>query len=512
MLLFRQNQQLPAPLGLDGIEWPIFALNDGRLHWIMAEKASDAALLTRQVIGNMAAGQRAAMIADAARQRHALADLPADAGPGELLALTLTPDHFEAMLQRLDSELDRSGNMRTRYILLNLPTQAWERLAGPRLSSWLTRIGAWLLERRATLLIISDGVSDALSEGLLRLSHCLAGFASLTQTPSGTRLYLHHWQNERGMTSARQFALRHQADGFQLTACGELGEVLEHPDQGRFYAERSVLEGVHNLSTQWRLFESRAALLTHAETARAASILFAITDNEQVDQLAHQLNGLRRTCGNQLKLIIRETAPCLRYRDEQLLLAGGASLVVPFGTSLPRFLTMVESAQGHIWQRQLSDIDASLDKLKPLPLRGQLSPRRFAEAAQEMWAGSTTGEIVHQLVRLQPVPGLSLEQVLGQAHLRRNGDIACIVEKALYLFLFACRAESLEAALDNIFGVTWQELFLGLEQLADLEPLSGPGFHGETLSLPGNETLVNEPGPGRQLQPRPLTLSLVTQP
>ena len=344
-----------------------FALNDGRLHWIMAEKASDAALLTRQVIGNMAAGQRAAMIADAARQRHALADLPADAGPGELLALTLTPDHFEAMLQRLDSELDRSGNMRTRYILLNLPTQAWERLAGPRLSSWLTRIGAWLLERRATLLIISDGVSDALSEGLLRLSHCLAGFASLTQTPSGTRLYLHHWQNERGMTSARQFALRHQADGFQLTACGELGEVLDHPDQGRFYAERSVLEGVHNLSTQWRLFESRAALLAHAETARAASVLFAITDNEQVDELAHQLNGLRRTCGNQLKLIIRETAPCLRYRDEQLLLAGGASLVVPFGTSLPRFLTMVESAQGHIWQRQLSDIDASLDKLKPLP-------------------------------------------------------------------------------------------------------------------------------------------------
>ena len=134
------------------------------------------------------------------------------------------------MLRRLDSELDRSGNMRTRYILLNLPTQAGAPCR-PRLC-WLTRIGAWLLERRATLLIISDGVSDALSEGLLRLSHYLAGFASLTQTPSGTRLYLHHWQSERGMTSARQFALRHQADGFQLTACGEFGEVLEHPDQG----------------------------------------------------------------------------------------------------------------------------------------------------------------------------------------------------------------------------------------------------------------------------------------
>lgn len=512
MLLFRQNQQLPAPPGLGGIEWPIFALNAGRLHWIMAEKASDAALLTRQVVGNMEANQCAALISDDTRQRRVLAEVAADAGPGELLALTLIPDHFEAMLQRLGSELDRSGNMSTRQILLNLPTQTWERFAEPRLADWLMRIGAWLLERRATLLIISDGLSDTLSERLLPLSHCLAGFASLGQTPSGTRLYLHHWQSDRGMTSARQFSLRHQVDGFQLSASGELGEVPEHPDQGRCYAERSVLEGVHNLSTQWRLFESRAALLAHAETARAASILFAITDNEQVDELAHQLNRLRRTCGNQLKLIIRETAPCLRYRDEQLLLAGGASLVVPFGTSLPRFLTMVESAQGHIWQRQMSDIDASLDKLKPIPLRGQQSPRSFAEAVQEMWAGSATGDIVHQLLRLQPVRGLSLEQVLSQAHLRRTGDIACIVDKALYLFLFACRAESLEAALDNIFGVTWQELFLGLEQLIDLEPLSAPGFQDDALSLPRNETLVSDPTPDRQLQPRPLILSLVTQP
>ncbi|MEB2325474.1 MAG: cellulose biosynthesis protein BcsE [Pseudomonas sp.] len=511
MFLF-QNQQIPDSPGLDGIEWPFLALNDGRLHWIMAEKASDAALLIRQVVGNMEASRRAAMISDDTRQRRVLNELPADTGPAELLVLTLAPGHFAAMLKRLESELDRAGNMRDRLILLNLPTQIWERFAQPRLAAWLARIGVWLLERRASLLIISDGLSDALSESLHTLSHCLAGIASLSQTPSGTRLYVHHWQSERGMTSARQLALRHRDDGFQLSASGELGELLEHPDQGRFYAERSVLEGAHNLSTQWRLFENSAALVQHAETARAASILFAITDNEQVEELAHRINRLRRVCGNQLKLIIREMAPCLRYRDEQLLLAGGATLVVPFGTLLPRFLTMIESVQGHIWQRQLSDIDSSLDKLKPLPLRGQQSPRAFAEAVREMWAGSATGEIVHQLVRLQPVPGLSLEQVLSQTHLRRNGDIACIADKALLLFLFACRAESLEAALDNIFGVAWQELFLGLEQLTELDALSGPSFQEQALWSPGHEAANNEPAPGRRLQPRPLTLALVARP
>ena len=71
MLLF-QNQQIPDSPGLDGIEWPFLALNEGRLHWIMAEKASDAALLTRQVVGNMEASRQAAMISDDTRQRRVL--------------------------------------------------------------------------------------------------------------------------------------------------------------------------------------------------------------------------------------------------------------------------------------------------------------------------------------------------------------------------------------------------------------------------------------------------------
>lgn len=499
----------PASLGLD-IDSGILMLSDGRVQWVMVEQESDAALLTQQFIQRLDPRHQAVAVCSDARNKHLIAKLDADSGPSELRCLALSSRHFVDFLKRPCSELDRAGNMRGRCIVLALPTAIWEAFGERALITWFETMHTWLLERRATLLIVSEGICDAVTDRLRRLSHALSGFASLGRTAVGPRLFLHFWNSSRGIISAREYPLVFQSGGLRMAASTEIDARIEHPDQGRVHAERSVLDGAQNLPVQWRLFQNRSELFQHALASRAASVLFAIAKNDQVEDLAHQLNQLRRSCGNQLKLIVRETAPCLRYRDEQLLLTGGASLVVPFGTSLPRFLTLVESVQGHVWQRQLKDIDTNLDELKPLPLRGQQSPLGFAEAVLEMWPSSASGEIIHQLIRLQPVPGLSLEQVLSQTRLRRNGDIACIADQALHLFLFACRAESLEAALGNIFGVKWQELFVGLEQLTDLDFLSRPEFQNDASpmvgSTPSDEGSAAKPK--QPFSPRPLRLSL----
>ncbi|KJH79667.1 MULTISPECIES: BcsE family c-di-GMP-binding protein [Pseudomonadaceae] len=502
----------PASLGLD-IDRGALTLSVGRVQWVIVEQASDAALLSQQVIEAFGPHHQAVLVSDDARQKSLLAKLPADSGPSELLCLTLASSHFTAFLKRLGSELDRAGDMRGRCILLTPPTTVWDRFGERTIATWLEKVSRWLIERQATLLVISDGVCDGLSERLSQLTYSLAGYASLNRTPLGPRLFLHFWNGGQGITSARELHLQYRPDGFRVAASSDIEPTIEYPDQGRIHAERSVLDGAQNLSVQWRLFENRNELFQHALAARAASVLFAITKNEQVEDLAHQLNQLRRSCGNQLKLIVREIAPCLRYRDEQLLLTSGASLVVPFGTSLPRFLTLVESVQGHLWQRQLKDIGVNLDELKPLPLCGQQSPLGFAEAVREMWPSSATGEIIHQLIRLQPVSGLSLQQVLSQTRLRRSGDIACIADKALHLFLFACRPESLEAALSNIFGVRWQELFVGLEQLTDLDPLSRPSFQSDASPMPSSTPVAASAGePKQPFHPRPMRLSLEARP
>ena len=502
----------PASLGLD-IDRGALELSRGHVQWVVVEQEGDAAQLSHQFIQRLDSGQMAVSVSGDGRHERLVSKLTAHSGPGELRCLALSSRHYVSFLKRACSELDRAGDMRGRCILISLPTAVWDELGEQSLNAWLDKLRTWLVERHATLLIISNGICDGLSNRLGRLTHALSGFASLSRTAVGPRLFLHFWNASEGLVSARDFHLLVQSDGLRVADSTDIEPLIEYPDQGRINAERDVVEGAQNVPAQWRLFSSRSELVQHSLASKAASILFAITKNDQVEDLAHQLYQLRRTCGTQLKLIVRETAPCLRYRDEQLLLTGGASLVVPFGTSLPRFLTLLESVQGHVWQRQLKDFDTQLDELKPLPLRGQQSPLGFADAVREMWPHSATGEIIHQLVRLQPVSGLSLEQVLSQARLRRNGDIACIADKALYLFLFACRAESLEAALSNIFGVKWQELFVGLEQFTDLDSLSRADFLSDAAPISGSapSSDVITAKPRQPFSPRPLRLSLEAQ-
>ncbi len=206
---------------------------------------------------------------------------------------------------------------------------------------------------------------------------------------------------------------------------------------------------------------------------------------QRLDSLARQLHHLRQLRGNALKLVVREMAPTLRYQDEQLLLACGASQIVPFGASLSRFLTMVESIQGYLWRRRLpSDFDALLARLRPLAICGLVAPRAFAEAVQTMWHGVRNGEIAHQLLVLRPAPGLTPLQACSRTVFRRDGDIACVVGDVLFLFLFACRSEGVEQALDHIFQLSWKELFISQEVLAGVDSLATPAFLDERVPQP----------------------------
>lgn len=91
------------------------------------------------------------------------------------------------------------------------------------------------------------------------------------------------------------------------------------------------------MSKHWYLFENRDALLEAAQSASAATVIVGIDNSYQLLELAQQLHDLREHCGPQLKIVVREMEPSVRYRDERLLLACGANLIVPDGTLLSRF-------------------------------------------------------------------------------------------------------------------------------------------------------------------------------
>ena len=67
---------------------------------------------------------------------------------------------------------------------------------------------------------------------------------------------------------------------------------------------------------------------------------------------------------------------------------------------------------------------------------------------------------------------------------RRDGDIACVAGDVLFLFLFACRSEGVEQALDHIFQLSWKELFISQEVLAGVDSLATPAFLDDSVPQP----------------------------
>lgn len=91
-----------------------------------------------------------------------------------------------------------------------------------------------------------------------------------------------------------------------------------------------MLEGAPPLSEHWSLFDNNEALFEEARTTQAATVIFSLTQNNQIENLARQIHALRRQRGSALKIIVRENTASLRATDERLLLGCGANMVIPW--------------------------------------------------------------------------------------------------------------------------------------------------------------------------------------
>lgn len=455
-------------LAIPGLSAEHSQFHEQGLYWLACDTTENASTLCRQLIASMPEQTRAALLGDARALRETLGGLDSNCGPVEL---ALYESDTRAVLHLMHDlpRIDLPG----RVLMALVPTSAWE---SGKVEHWCQTLRQAALAAGALIVVISEGQSAPLVERLRAFNQSIDGLAQLYRGQGSVRYLQHFWSNRLGVAGPQDFELARHADGLVFA-----GRAVPLTDAGgdelECLAQSQVLEGAPALSEHWQVFDSISELGAKASRAVSATVIFAMDGGQRLDVLALQLHTLRQLRGNALKLVVREVAPTLRYQDEQLLLACGASQIVPFGASLSRFLTMVDSIQGYVWRRHLpADFDALLARLRPLPICGLVAPRAFAEAVQQMWHGHRNGEIVHQLLVLRPAPGLSPLQACSRTMFRRDGDIACVVGEVLFLFLFACRSEGVEQALDHIFQLSWKELFISQDVLVSLDSLATPAF------------------------------------
>ncbi|WP_039057858.1 cellulose biosynthesis c-di-GMP-binding protein BcsE [Enterobacter sp. Bisph1] len=430
----------------------------GGVWWVNTDREEDALSLINQTIAAQDSAAKVAAIGMGINLREHL-KIARDHGP-EKIQLFAMPNQ-ENSLHFFTRDLLCSFEPKNYLLILVCANNAWQNISTPRLQQWLEKSQAWAKYHKCTLLVINPGNNNDKQASILMSEYrSLFGLASL-RFRNEMHLYdVAWWCNEKGISARQQLVLHHEDGRWQL-AQQEETSVQPRSDEKRILSNVTVLEGAPPLSEHWTLFKTNEALFEEARSSQAATLIFALTQNNQIETIARQVHTLRRQRGSGLKIIIRESQASLRATDERLLIGCGANMVIPWNAPLSRCLTLIESVQGQQFNRLVpEDIATLLSMTQPLKLRGFQPWDQFCDAVSNMINNPllpADGKGV--LVALRPVPGIRVEQALTLCRPNRVGDIISIGDNRLVLFLSFCRVNDLDTALNHIFPLPTADVF-----------------------------------------------------
>ena len=430
----------------------------GGVWWINTDRNEDAISLVNQTIAAQDKDSRVAVITMGEDPKKIIR-LESDRGPQsvKLFSMSSEADGLYFLPRDIQCSIDP-----VKYLLiLKCSDNALHNIPPEKLLHWLNRIHKWAKNQNCTILVINPGSNnDKLFSLLMGEYRSLFGLASIHDQTDSYLYDIAFWCNEKGVSARQQLMLK-KNDGEWHLAQQEETVIQPRSDEKRILSHIAVLEGAPALSENWSLYETNEALFNDARTTQAATIVFSLTQNNQIETLARHIHTLRRQRGSALKIVVRENITSLRATDERLLLGCGANMVIPWNAPLSRCLTLIESIQGQQFSRHVpEDISTLLSMTQPMKLRGYQKWDTFCDAVGNMMSNTllpADGKGV--MVALRPVPGIRVEQALTLCRPNRTGDIMTIGDNRLVLFLSFCRVNDLDTALNHIFPLPTGDIF-----------------------------------------------------
>ena len=445
-------------LGISSLWDEVCHMPVGGVWWLNVDRYKDAVSLLNQTLAAKDKDCKVAAIVMGNTPSKIISVDP-QRGPAKIAAFTM-PDSTEG-LEELHRDLLCSLDPDNYLFILLTSENAWQNMKKEQLCLWAEKSHRWTKYHHCSLLVLNSGQNvDKQLSPLLNEYRSLSGLASLRYQGDSFLFDIAFWGSEKGMSAQQQLAVLHGDDGWRL-AEEEEATVQPRSDEKVVLSNLRVLEGAPALSEYWTLFDTNDAVFNAARKSQAATLLFSITQNEQIEQLGRYIHILRKQRGSALKIVVREQTPSLRTTDERLLLSSGANMVIPSSAPLSRCLTLIESVQKQKFTRHIpEEFDTLLSWSQPLNLRGFQKWGDFCTAVHNIMTNTMLPEDSKGvMVALRPAPGLRVEQALTLCRPNRMGDIMTIGNNRLVLFLSFCRVNDLDTALNHIFPLPTGDIF-----------------------------------------------------
>lgn len=445
-------------LGISSLWDEVCHMPVGGVWWLNVDRYADAVSLFNQTLAAQAKNSHVAALVMGNKPKDIIS-LDHTHGPDNIALFTL-PNRPQA-LEEIHRDLVCSLEPGNYLFILLCAENAWQNINNEKLCAWVEKTSRWAQYHRCAFLAINSAQDiDRQLTPLLREYRSLSGLASIRYQGDRHIFDIAWWGSDKGISAQQQLMVQHDDAGWRLAQDAETS-VQPRSDEKAILSHVRVLEGAPPLSEYWTLFDTNDEVFNAGRTAQAATILFSITQNTQIEQLGRYIHTLRRQRGTALKIIVREQTPSLRATDERLLLSSGASLVIPSSASLSRCLTLIESVQNQKFSRHIpEDFATLLTWSQPLKLRGYQKWDAFCEAVHNVMTNTLLPpDSKGVMVALRPAPGLRVEQALTLCKPNRMGDIMTIGNNRLVLFLSFCRINDLDTALNHIFPLPTGDIF-----------------------------------------------------
>lgn len=448
--------ELMAPsIGITGYLQEYQQMRSGSVYWLSMDTHINALRFAAQTLAGLDPASRAVVLGYD-KIPAIISALKEDQGPAELRSYSLRGELAKAVVQ-LTEQLDRKLKPSKRLILCLLPTESLSFLE-KNIQAVLKNWRDWCEGNGCTLLILAYGEqAQYMSQPLIAESGFLSGLGHLKTQKEGYIYQLDYWVNNLGVQAAQRFFLQDKNIGYELlkTAAPPVKKASD-----KVFLQRSVLEGAPVfMAEKWRIAEDWQELVDAAQTAVRGTFVFALTENNELESLARTLYKLRQQRGLSISIVVREMKQVLRNQEVQLLLQCGAALVVSADTHLARFFGILENLKNQQSNQPLThNLETAIAKIKAPDIKGIVSALEFTAYLKRVLVNASAVAAGGVLVTMRPAPALSVEQLMGQLRIDRQGDVACAAHGVVHLFLFGCHQDFIEIALQRVFSLPMQDI------------------------------------------------------
>lgn len=370
-------------------------------------------------------------------------------------------------LKHLSRDINKTHIKDDTSIIIIIPDDIFIESSTDNKISFFKKLLLLAIDKKLTINLLIYGRDLHLIKKILsQHPNLCVGYSSLQSIDKKTFLYhVYYWGLNTGMRGESETYLTLNDDQ-SLTPQLKMNDtqtasLLNIDDESTIYISDTAIGKNKKASDTMICSSNNESLEKNLTTISRATIILSCSTQNEVRLLGVSIYRLRKSFGQNIKIIVREMQPCLRYSDEMYLLQSGINLIIHFGVRFSSMLSSIEILRGQILTRALPSSAEELLNFhsQTTKIKGYITNDRFVNYTSESLVHLDISQTEFALIKLELLPNIDPEAYLNMCNIQREGDVMTICKNAIYLFLQGVRMTDLPVALHNIFTLPIRDIF-----------------------------------------------------